>query len=212
MIFWEFHSGPYLWNAFILLLSCDASLSFLSSTLVTAIAASELWNDTTVLAQIFTDRCRFSSLLSYLFGIRQQHVWFWSNALLKYKGVLFYQHVCIKSCFKLGKNVSFLNGFSTQNWHDLCRSCQMFKKSTNSKTDKKKNVRELIFQRRGIIIHEVANMLRISFGSRQIILTDNMNMSYFQETCAPCTEWKAEDVLKDPENPPKTITGNEMWI
>ena len=138
MIFWEFHSGPYLWNAFILLLSCDASLSFLSSTLVTAIAASELWNDTTVLAQIFTDRCRFSSLLSYLFGIRQQHVWFWSNALLKYKGVLFYQHVCIKSCFKLGKNVSFLNGFSTQNWHDLCRSCQMFKKSINSKTDKKK--------------------------------------------------------------------------
>jgi hypothetical protein len=52
-------------------------------------------------------------------------------------------------------------------------------------------VKEPIFQKRRIITHEVANMLRISFASHQIILTDNLNTSDFRETCVPCTEWEA---------------------
>jgi hypothetical protein len=74
------------------------------------------------------------------------------------------------------KNVSFSNGIPTQNWCELSRSCQMFKKFINNKTDEKSSKRE------------VANMLEISFASHPIILTDNLNTSDFCETCVPCTE------------------------
>jgi hypothetical protein len=52
-------------------------------------------------------------------------------------------------------------------------------------------VKEPIFQKRRIITHEVANMFRISFASHQIILTDNLNMSDFCETCVQRTEREA---------------------
>jgi len=74
-------------------------------------------------------------------------------------------------------------------------SVEVAKWSRNSSTTKQtKNVfwvKEPIFQKRRIITHEVANMLEISFASYQIILTDNLNMSDFHETCVPCTEWEA---------------------
>jgi len=54
-------------------------------------------------------------------------------------------------------------------------------------------VKEPIFQKTRIITHEVANMLRIAFPSHQIILTDNLNMSHFRETCVPCTEWETDE-------------------
>jgi len=74
-------------------------------------------------------------------------------------------------------------------------SAEVAKCSRNPSTAKQmKNVfwvKEPIFQKRRIIIHEVANMLIISFASHQIILTDNLNMSDFRETHVPCTEWEA---------------------
>jgi hypothetical protein len=107
------------------------------------------------------------------------------------------QHVCIKFCFKPGKNVTetfkmlkVCFGKQTMGRTQVLEWSSKFKSSVTSveddvhsvhpsmsKTDENVDqMKEHVHKNTRLTIHEVANMLHISFGSLWSILKDNLNM------------------------------------
>jgi hypothetical protein len=107
------------------------------------------------------------------------------------------QRVCIKFCFKLGKSAAKTHKMLKQAFGDSALDqtqtydwCNRFKNGRTSADDDKSsgrpstgttpenvaNVREGIREGRRRMIHDVCNIVELSYGTCQRILSDELNM------------------------------------
>jgi len=156
------------------------------------------------------------------------------------------QRICIKSCFKLNKTAAEIQrmlreAFSEQALSQA-RTSEWFKHFKDGREfveDRKHSgqsttcttlemiakVCEIILEDRKQTIHNVFNCIGLSYGSRQCILADELNMRRIAAKFVPrllkndqrdhrvqvCTK-PQKAVRHDPNFLPRVITGDESWL
>ena len=156
------------------------------------------------------------------------------------------QWICIEFCFKLGKTASETHRIFKEAFGDNVlgqkQTYEWFKRFTNgrvsvddeersgrpstvSTTENEAKVREAILEDRQRTIHGACNIVGLSYGTRQRILSDELNMrriaakfvsrllsSDQKEYCISlCTELK-EQAENDPNFISNIITGDEFCV
>jgi len=156
------------------------------------------------------------------------------------------QHVCIDFCFRLGKTgaetyemlqaafgESCLSRSKTFEWYSLCkRGCRSFeddpcpgRPSTSHTEETVACVREIFRADRLLTIREVAEEVRIAFGTCQKILTEDLQIRLVTAKFVPCllTAEQKDDRMSictdlcdraqnDPNFMSSVITGDECWV
>jgi len=156
------------------------------------------------------------------------------------------QHVCIDFCFGLGKTgaetyemlqaafgESCLSRSKTFEWYSHFKSgCQSFeddprpgRPSTSHTEETMGRVREIIHADRRLTIREVAEEVRIAFGTFQKILTEDLRMRHVTAKFMPplltaeqkddrvsiCTDLR-DRAQNDPNFMSSVISGDECWV
>jgi hypothetical protein len=156
------------------------------------------------------------------------------------------QRICIKFCFNLKKTAAethrmlqeaFGDNAMSQSKTFLCykrfkdgrtsvdHNERSGRPSTSTTPENIRNVREAILADRRRTIHDVCDIVGLSYGTVQRILADNLNMRRISAKFVPrllsddqkahrvsvCRELKQQD-RDDPSFIPNIITGDETWV
>jgi hypothetical protein len=156
------------------------------------------------------------------------------------------QRICIKFCFKLGKTAeethkmlkeafgdNALRLTQTHKWIKRLKNGRMSldddersgRPSTGTTTENVAKVREAILENQRRTIHDICDIVKLSYETCQRILTDELNMRRIaakfvsrlltndqrEHRVAVCTELK-EETENDPNFFFTITTGNEFWV